>query len=101
MPSLHPGIVPEEAAPDEAVQPYKVHALVMNVVRGKDKWGNPDAYTYNRGDTIKLTPSYAKAYVEARLLEPLPIEDSADDEPKPPRRSGRDKESPDGNESGA
>lgn len=69
MPNPHPGLVPEESAPDQDVQPYTVLALVMNVVRGKDKWGNPDAYTYNRGDLVQLTPDYAEPYLRAGLLE--------------------------------
>jgi len=99
MPSPHPGIVPEESVPDEEVQPYTVRALVMNVVRGRDKWGNPDAYSYNRGDTIQLTPSYAAPYLKAGLLTPVATEsvddEPADDDPKPPRSVRNKAPSPD------
>lgn len=93
----HPGLVPDEEVTDAPVLRYRVHALVMHVVRGRDRLGEPIMSIYNRGDIARVTAAYAEPYVKARLLESLPDEstvEAQDDEPKPPRR----KESPTSNE---
>lgn len=78
MPAPHPGVVQAEIPAEEDLRTYEVRALVMHVVRGQDKWGNPDVYAYSRGDKVQLNPSYAKPYLEARLLAQV------EDEPKRP-----------------
>lgn len=93
MALAHPGVVPNELAPDEETEPFHVQALIMHVVRSMDNQGNPVVSTYHRGDTVLLTPSYAAPYIQQRLLarspqDPTAEEDSAVEE-EPPRPSGR------------